>query len=77
MYNVNITIILGPALLFEQASDSGEVIEKFYACAACRDRKDCKFYMKYGIQKKEKLSLYKQIYEELNAKNNRFQYHSR
>uniref|UniRef100_UPI0037E9AA80 rRNA N6-adenosine-methyltransferase ZCCHC4 n=1 Tax=Semicossyphus pulcher TaxID=241346 RepID=UPI0037E9AA80 len=34
----------GPTLLFEKVSKGGEKGRKFYACSACRDRKDCKFF---------------------------------
>lgn len=32
----------GPTLLFLRNKDSGR---KFFACAACRDRKDCSFFL--------------------------------
>lgn len=36
----------GPTILFKRLTDGEE--QKFYACAACRDRKDCNFFMKFG-----------------------------
>ncbi|XP_026154867.1 rRNA N(6)-adenosine-methyltransferase ZCCHC4 [Mastacembelus armatus] len=34
----------GPTLLFEKVSKRGERGRRFYACSACRDRKDCNFF---------------------------------
>ncbi|XP_067117897.1 rRNA N6-adenosine-methyltransferase ZCCHC4 [Osmerus mordax] len=34
----------GPTLLFEKASKGEEKGRRFYACSACRDRKDCNFF---------------------------------
>ncbi|KAK5876274.1 hypothetical protein CesoFtcFv8_027260 [Champsocephalus esox] len=34
----------GPTLLFEKVSKGGEKGRRFYACSACRDRKDCHFF---------------------------------
>ncbi|XP_028330590.1 rRNA N(6)-adenosine-methyltransferase ZCCHC4 isoform X2 [Gouania willdenowi] len=34
----------GPTLLFEKLSKGGEAPRRFYACSACRDRKDCNFF---------------------------------
>uniref|UniRef100_A0A3Q3X8E1 GRF-type domain-containing protein n=1 Tax=Mola mola TaxID=94237 RepID=A0A3Q3X8E1_MOLML len=34
----------GPTLLFEKICKGGERGRRFYACSACRDRKDCKFF---------------------------------
>ncbi|XP_054457207.1 rRNA N6-adenosine-methyltransferase ZCCHC4 [Anoplopoma fimbria] len=34
----------GPTLLFEKVSKGGEKGRRFYACSACRDRKDCNFF---------------------------------
>lgn len=34
----------GPTLLFEKVGKGGEKGRRFYACSACRDRKDCKFF---------------------------------
>ncbi|XP_060887103.1 rRNA N6-adenosine-methyltransferase ZCCHC4 [Labrus mixtus] len=34
----------GPTLLFEKVGKRGEKGRRFYACSACRDRKDCKFF---------------------------------
>ncbi|XP_054609674.1 cGMP-specific 3',5'-cyclic phosphodiesterase isoform X6 [Dunckerocampus dactyliophorus] len=34
----------GPTLLFEKVRKDGERGRRFYACSACRDRKDCNFF---------------------------------
>ncbi|XP_077400717.1 rRNA N(6)-adenosine-methyltransferase ZCCHC4 [Vanacampus margaritifer] len=34
----------GPTLLFEKVGKRGETGRRFYACSACRDRKDCNFF---------------------------------
>ncbi|XP_003458875.1 rRNA N(6)-adenosine-methyltransferase ZCCHC4 isoform X2 [Oreochromis niloticus] len=34
----------GPTLLFEKVCKGGEKSRRFYACSACRDRKDCNFF---------------------------------
>eukprot|EP00062_Callorhinchus_milii_P004987 gi/632943978/ref/XP_007887249.1/ PREDICTED: zinc finger CCHC domain-containing protein 4 isoform X2 [Callorhinchus milii] len=34
----------GPALLFAKVKRKEEQVRRFYACAACRDRKDCNFF---------------------------------
>ncbi|XP_072233079.1 rRNA N6-adenosine-methyltransferase ZCCHC4 [Leuresthes tenuis] len=34
----------GPTLLFEKGSKEGQKGRRFYACSACRDRKDCSFF---------------------------------
>ncbi|KAI2658474.1 rRNA N6-adenosine-methyltransferase ZCCHC4 [Labeo rohita] len=34
----------GPALLFEKTGNGEEKGRRFYACSACRDRKDCSFF---------------------------------
>ncbi|CAN2388531.1 Zinc finger CCHC, partial [Pristimantis euphronides] len=34
----------GPALLFVKVSQGKEKGRRFYACSACRDRKDCRFF---------------------------------
>ncbi|XP_022603597.1 zinc finger CCHC domain-containing protein 4 [Seriola dumerili] len=34
----------GPTLLFEKVGKGGETGRRFYACSACRDRKDCSFF---------------------------------
>ncbi|XP_069015204.1 rRNA N6-adenosine-methyltransferase ZCCHC4 [Embiotoca jacksoni] len=34
----------GPTLLFEKVCEGGEGGRRFYACSACRDRKDCNFF---------------------------------
>lgn len=38
----------GPTLLFEKRCRGGEAGRRFYACAACRDRKDCSFFQWEG-----------------------------
>lgn len=35
---------LGPTLLFVKVSQGKEDTRRFYACSACRDRKDCNFF---------------------------------
>lgn len=37
-------VLPGPTLLFEKVCKGGEKGRRFYACSACRDRKDCKFF---------------------------------
>ncbi|XP_005815225.2 zinc finger CCHC domain-containing protein 4 isoform X1 [Xiphophorus maculatus] len=34
----------GPTLLFEKVDNGGSKGRRFYACSACRDRKDCSFF---------------------------------
>lgn len=34
----------GPTLLFEKVGEEGAQGRRFYACSACRDRKDCHFF---------------------------------
>uniref|UniRef100_A0A3B3V9H8 Zinc finger, CCHC domain containing 4 n=1 Tax=Poecilia latipinna TaxID=48699 RepID=A0A3B3V9H8_9TELE len=34
----------GPTLLFEKVENGGNKGRRFYACSACRDRKDCGFF---------------------------------
>lgn len=34
----------GPTLLFEKVVKGGDTGRRFYACSACRDRKDCNFF---------------------------------
>ncbi|KAM3590515.1 uncharacterized protein V6R79_010997 [Siganus canaliculatus] len=34
----------GPTLLFEKVCKGSKNARRFYACSACRDRKDCKFF---------------------------------
>ncbi|KAI4495714.1 hypothetical protein M0802_008337 [Mischocyttarus mexicanus] len=38
----------GPTVLFGKYID--DTLEQFYVCSACRDRKECRFYLKYGEQ---------------------------
>ncbi|KAG7221526.1 hypothetical protein INR49_017182 [Caranx melampygus] len=45
--SLGISVILperGPTLLFEKVGRRGEKGRRFYACSACRDRKDCSFF---------------------------------
>ncbi|KAM8900529.1 rRNA N(6)-adenosine-methyltransferase ZCCHC4 isoform 2-T8 [Spinachia spinachia] len=37
-------VLLGPTLLFEKVRKGAEKSRRFYACSACRDRKDCNFF---------------------------------
>lgn len=43
----------GPTILFKRKTDGGE--QKFFACSACRDRKDCNFFLKFEDEWNEKL----------------------
>ncbi|XP_078588631.1 rRNA N(6)-adenosine-methyltransferase ZCCHC4-like [Branchiostoma floridae x Branchiostoma japonicum] len=43
----------GPTLLFERYIRGAPSGEKFFACSACRDRKECSFYLKYGEKMSE------------------------
>lgn len=36
----------GPTLLFRRTFDSSDRFEDFFACSACRNRKECSFYSK-------------------------------
>ena len=36
---------LGPTLLFVKVNQGKEETRRFYACSACRDRKDCNFFL--------------------------------
>lgn len=38
----------GPTLLFEKVGRGGAAGRRFYACSACRDRKDCNFFQWEG-----------------------------
>jgi len=61
---------LGPTLLFSRKIDKGDAIDKFYACAAYRKRKDCNFYQKFGPKEsEEKQALRKKIYLDFNSSN--------
>lgn len=40
--------VAGPTLLFEKVSRGGKASRRFYACSACRDRKDCNFFQWEG-----------------------------
>ncbi|CAG5929584.1 unnamed protein product [Menidia menidia] len=42
--NIYCCLLPGPTLLFEKVSKRGEKGRRFYACSACRDRKDCSFF---------------------------------
>jgi hypothetical protein len=52
--NVHFHLIVssGPTLLFQrylkQSIGEDASIQKFYACSACRDRKDCNFFQPVG-----------------------------
>lgn len=35
----------GPTLLFQRTFNSSNRIDEFYACSACRSRKECSFYL--------------------------------
>ncbi|KAF6024032.1 ZCCHC4 [Bugula neritina] len=60
----------GPTLLFSRKSNKGDAIDKFYACAAYRKRKDCNFYQKFGPKEsEEKQALRKKIYLNFNSSN--------
>lgn len=67
--------ILGPTLLFVQTDSDGSVLEKFYACSACRDRKDCQFYQPYTKSvSAEKKKLRDEIYLTANEGNKDYKY---
>lgn len=38
----------GPTLLFQRRLDSSDRIEEFFACSACRSRKECAFQVRKG-----------------------------
>ncbi|XP_014600984.1 PREDICTED: zinc finger CCHC domain-containing protein 4 [Polistes canadensis] len=52
----------GPAVLFEQYVNG--LIKRSYVCSACRDRKECRFYLRYG----EQLTKHQQIVWETEKK---------
>lgn len=54
----------GPTLLFEKTCGGGAKGRRFYACSACRDRKDCKFFQ----WEDEKVSEARQLARELENK---------
>jgi len=65
----------GPTLLFVQTDSDGSVLEKFYACSACRDRKDCQFYQPYTKSvSAEKKKLRDEIYLTANEGNKDYKY---
>lgn len=35
----------GPTLLFQRTFDNSNRVEEFFACSACRNRKECSFYL--------------------------------
>lgn len=41
-------LVSGPTLLFEKVCRRGGAGRRFYACSACRDRKDCNFFQWEG-----------------------------
>ena len=41
---LNFFLNLGPTLLFERYGVEGKNSQRFYACSACRDRKECNFF---------------------------------
>nr|XP_057934203.1 rRNA N6-adenosine-methyltransferase ZCCHC4 isoform X2 [Doryrhamphus excisus] len=47
----------GPTLLFQKVGRDGERGRRFYACSACRDRKDCKFFQWEDEKQSEARSL--------------------
>lgn len=66
---------VGPTLLFAYTDSDEKVIEKFYACSACRDRKDCQFYQVYGkVVSEEKKKMREEIYHQDNKMNLHFKY---
>ena len=68
-------IVSGPTLLFAQTDSEGDVTDKFYACSACRDRKDCQFYQQYDKSvSEEKKRLREEIYVTANEYNKHYQY---
>ncbi|XP_073331364.1 rRNA N6-adenosine-methyltransferase ZCCHC4 [Pagrus major] len=60
----------GPTLLFEKVGKGGEKGRRFYACSACRDRKDCKFFQ----WEDEKVSEARHLAREAENKSNRPQF---
>lgn len=49
---LNVSMVIGPTILFKRICDGKE--QKFYACSACRDKKDCNFYWKFEDEWTEK-----------------------
>jgi len=49
--------ILGPALLFERYVSTESLPRRYYACSACRSRKECQFFQWADRQKSQKQSL--------------------
>lgn len=35
----------GPTLLFQRTHDGSNRVDEFFACSACRNRKECSFYV--------------------------------
>lgn len=54
----------GPALLFERYNSKQCKNERFFACSACRDRKECSFYLLENdfIQKKKSRTSLQNVY---------------
>ncbi|XP_061620353.1 rRNA N6-adenosine-methyltransferase ZCCHC4 isoform X2 [Phyllopteryx taeniolatus] len=57
----------GPTLLFEKVRKRGEGGRRFYACSACRDRKDCNFFQ----WEDEKVSEARELARQANNKRQR------
>ena len=54
-------VIIGPTIVFKKVNKT------FYACSACRDRKECNFYAEYDEKKsfsKEKLDFWRSVYKD-------------
>uniref|UniRef100_H3CLE3 rRNA N(6)-adenosine-methyltransferase ZCCHC4 n=1 Tax=Tetraodon nigroviridis TaxID=99883 RepID=H3CLE3_TETNG len=60
----------GPTLLFEKVSRGGQAGRRFYACSACRDRKDCNFFQWEGEKVSEARRLAREA--EIRSKRPRF-----
>ena len=52
-----IACIVGPALLFERYVSSQSRPQRYYACSACRSRKECQFFQWADRRKTPKKSL--------------------
>lgn len=42
----------GPTLLFRRTHHHSNRVDEFYACSACRNRKECAFYVEKGNYKR-------------------------
>ncbi|KAM9834269.1 rRNA N6-adenosine-methyltransferase ZCCHC4 [Syngnathus typhle] len=51
----------GPTLLFEKVGKQGEEGKRFYACSACRDRKDCNFFQREDEKVSETRKLAREV----------------